>query len=178
MLRYAVISRLGFGGRSRLVRTTPLDNRLRPAIAVVGTSLRLIALHAASISSSNTVQLGQLVHAHDEFRKSGAVADLLIGDFNIDLAMHRAYVGGKLKGTSLEHFSPRCSRQGTHRSSGRQHESILDWVLVKPALQGQISIRAIQGTKRTQEEKKQDRYLKLEFENRKNSDHRPIMASW
>ncbi len=162
MLRYAVLRRNGLQCQVRLVGTATEDRpRLRPALAViVPGGAKLIAMHAASISNSHSIQMQQLVTAHQKLlgaHSSGHEADILIGDFNIDINEPgtRAAVRGRLHGTELADYQPRGPREQTHRKG-----KTLDWTLLKPGLKA--SIRRV-----TEDEEPQGREYKNKFQNQK-----------
>lgn len=171
MLRYALLRRNDLQCQSRLLKTTTSKKRnLRPALGItIPGFANLVALHAASISNSLSVQIGQLISAHERLiRSDSRHADMLIGDFNVDINEpgNPATVRGRLSGSDLAGYQPRGPRGATHRKG-----KTLDWTLLRPGLNA--SVRLI-----TRDEEPQGREYKNKFLNQKESDHWPILASW
>jgi hypothetical protein len=177
MLRYALLEKVGMGCRARLLSSAGKESmKLRPAMGVsLPGGASFVALHAASISNSQTVQVKQLIKARDSFSQAeGRSPNVLIGDFNIDAQASgtRAKVKGMLDGSSLTAYQMRWTRTATHKKG-----ATLDWALTECGV-SRWALRAIKPSVKTQEEKRKDKYLKIYFENQKRSDHLPIMASW
>ncbi|MEQ9569999.1 MAG: hypothetical protein RLN75_07385, partial [Longimicrobiales bacterium] len=92
-LRYALFRRDGAPLREpRLVPTGRSTTRLRPALAFSLGPVTVLAVHAASITNSNRVQLGQLVFAWEALATHGRESELIVGDMNIDLRTGRSDV--------------------------------------------------------------------------------------
>lgn len=179
-LRYALIYKDGIKVFPILLDSMESGGN-RPALGIRVQTLTfnfdLIAIHAASITQSNTVQLGQIEYACKQFAGKGHMAEVIIGDMNIDIRAHRDEVVGTLDQTDLAGYVPRCTKEGTHRSRGGGFISKLDWALIHPALSASSSLRLVKAKKNEGANKRSDRSWKSVFENEKNSDHRPILLT-
>lgn len=176
-LRYALLKKSNLSCSGEIIVSSVAKNKLRPALGVHIKGERFLALHAASITGSNKVQLSQMATAYDKFAANGQPPLFLVGDFNIDLNTDRSKVSNAIQGTSLEGFKMRAPKENTHRNREGEFVSKLDWAMLSPNIAGRAKVSLIKE-QRSAKRRKNTALLKLDFDNLKNSDHRPIMVSW
>jgi len=121
--------------------------------------------------------LKKMVTAYDKVAGKGRKAMFLVGDFNINLNTDKAQVISDLKETSLAYFEPRSSKANTHRNKQGQFVSTLDWALLSQKISKRTKVNIVKESN-SGGINKITALLKLEFDNLKESDHRPIMVSW
>lgn len=119
----------------------------------------------------------KMVTAYDKVAGKGRKAMFLVGDFNINLNTDKAQVISDLKETSLAYFEPRSSKANTHRNKQGQFVSTLDWALLSQKISKRTKVNIVKESN-SGGINKITALLKLEFDNLKESDHRPIMVSW
>ena len=118
-----------------------------------------------------------MVTAYDHFTQNGQHPLFLVGDFNINLNTDKADISTAIAGTTLSQFKIRAPRENTHRNSEGVYISKLDWALVSPQVNERVKVSLVKELKNSKR-RKNTALLRLDFDNLKNSDHRPIMVSW